>query len=44
MFGASAAAAEATVKRAIPRTKIRRRPKRSPTAAAESRRTANVKV
>jgi hypothetical protein len=33
-FGASAQTAEATVNRARPTLKIRRRPKRSPTAAA----------
>jgi len=44
MLGARAATADAPVNTAIPRTKIRRRPKRSPMAAAESSSTANVKV
>jgi hypothetical protein len=44
MFGASAAAADAAVNKAMPITKIRRRPNRSPMAAAESRSTAKVSV
>ena len=42
--GASAAAADATVKIAIPITSSRRRPKRSPSAAPVNSRTANVSV
>ena len=44
MLGARAATADEAVKRAIPATKIRRRPNRSPRAAADSSRTANVSV
>ena len=42
--GASAAAAEAAVKMARPTMNIRRRPKRSPSAAPVRRNTANVSV
>ncbi len=42
--GARAAAAEAAVKMARPMTKMRRRPKRSPSAAPVSSRTAKVRV
>src|SRR3954470_23495962 len=42
--GASAAAADDTVKIARPTASIRRRPKRSPSAAPVSRRTAKVRV
>ena len=42
--GASAAAAEATVKSAIPNANMRRRPKRSPSAAPVRRKTAKVRV
>ena len=44
MLGARAAAADAAVNRAMPRTKMRRRPNRSPMAAADSSRTAKVRV
>ena len=44
MEGASAAAAEAAVNTAMPMTKILRRPKRSPMAAALSNSTAKVRV
>ena len=44
MLGASAAAAEAPVKIASPITNIRRRPKRSPSAAPVISSTAKVKV
>ena len=44
MLGERAAAAEASVKMAMPSTKIRRLPNRSPMAAAVSSRTANVRV
>ena len=44
MFGAMAASAEAVVKMAIPVMNVRRRPKRSPKAAAVSRSTAKVSV
>ena len=44
MLGASAAAAEATVKSASPITNIRLRPKRSPSAAPVRSRTAKVSV
>ena len=44
MVGASAAAAEAPVKSASPATNIRRRPKRSPSAAPVRRNTAKVSV
>ena len=44
MLGDSAAMAEAVVNRTMPRTKIRRRPNRSPTAAADSNSTAKVSV
>ena len=44
MLGARAAAAEATVNRAMPSTKMRRRPNRSPSAAADSSSTAKVRV
>jgi len=40
----SAAAADAPVKSSIPRTNIRRRPKRSPSAAPVRSRTAKVSV
>jgi hypothetical protein len=43
-LGASAAAAEASVKMPMPIENIRRRPKRSPSAAPVSSRTANVSV
>ena len=43
-MGASAAAAEPIVKIAMPATNIRLRPKRSPSAAPVSSRTANVSV
>ena len=42
--GASAAAADAAVKSASPKMNIRRRPKRSPSAAPVSRKTAKVSV
>ena len=42
--GASAANADATVKTPIPMRNIRRRPKRSPSAAPVSRNTANASV
>jgi hypothetical protein len=42
--GASAAAADPRVKMPIPATNMRRRPKRSPSAAPVSRRTAKVSV
>ena len=42
--GASAAAADPAVKMTRPRMNIRRRPKRSPSAAPVSSRTANVRV
>ncbi len=42
--GASAAAAEARVKMASPTASIRRRPKRSPSAAPVRRKTAKVRV
>ena len=42
--GASAAAADATVKIAMPITSSRRRPKRSPSAAPVNSNTANVSV
>jgi hypothetical protein len=42
--GASAAAAEATVKIAMPIASSRRRPKRSPSAAPVNSSTANVSV
>jgi hypothetical protein len=42
--GASAAAAEASVKIPRPIPNIRRRPKRSPSAAPVRSRTANVRV
>ena len=42
--GASAAAADAAVKMPSPTASIRRRPKRSPSAAPVSSRTANVRV
>ena len=42
--GASAAAAEAAVKSPIPIRNMRRRPKRSPSAAPVSRKTANASV
>ncbi len=42
--GASAAAAEATVKSAMPIANMRRRPKRSPSAAPVRRNTAKVRV
>ena len=42
--GASAAAIEPSVKMPMPRVKIRRRPKRSPSAAPVSSSTANVSV
>jgi hypothetical protein len=42
--GASAAAADPTVNRPMPATKMRRRPKRSPSAAPVSSSTANVSV
>jgi hypothetical protein len=44
MFGAIAARADAVVKMAMPSMKVRRRPKRSPKAAAVSRKTAKVNV
>ena len=44
MLGARAATAEAAVNTAMPSTKMRRRPKRSPMAAADSSRTAKVRV
>ena len=44
VVGASAATAEATVKMPRPITNMRRRPKRSPSAAPVSSRTANVSV
>jgi hypothetical protein len=44
MVGDKAAAAEATVNRAMPSTKMRRRPKRSPIAAADNSSTAKVRV
>ena len=44
MVGASAAAADAAVKSAIPSTNIRLRPNRSPSAAPVRRNTANVSV
>ncbi len=44
MLGASAAAAEDAVNKAMPATKIRRRPNRSPKAAAVRRSTAKVSV
>ena len=44
MLGASAATADDAVNNAMPATKMRRRPNRSPTAAAESRSTAKVRV
>ncbi len=44
MFGARAATADAPVNTAMPRTKIRRRPNRSPMAAADSNSTAKVRV
>ncbi len=44
MFGASAATADDAVNSAMPATKMRRRPNRSPTAAAERRSTAKVRV
>ncbi len=44
MLGASAATADEAVKRAIPVTKILRRPKRSPRVAAGRSRTAKVRV
>ena len=44
VVGASAASAEATVKMPRPITNIRRRPKRSPSAAPVSSSTANVSV
>ena len=44
MDGASAATADAAVKTAMPMTKTRRRPNRSPMAAALKSRTAKVSV
>ena len=44
MLGAKAATAEATVNTAMPSTKMRRRPKRSPSAAADNSSTAKVRV
>jgi hypothetical protein len=44
MLGARAAAAEPTVKMARPRLNMRRRPKRSPSAAPVSSRTAKLSV
>ena len=44
VVGASAASAEATVKMPRPITNMRRRPKRSPSAAPVSSSTANVSV
>ena len=44
MLGAMAASAEAPVNRAMPRTKMRLRPNRSPTAAADISSTAKVSV
>ena len=44
MLGARAATAEAAVNSAMPATKIRRRPNRSPIAAALSNSTAKVRV
>ena len=44
MLGASAATADAAVNSAMPATKIRRRPRRSPSAAALSSSTAKVNV
>ena len=44
VLGASAAAADASVKMPRPRMNIRRRPKRSPSAAPVSRNTANASV
>ncbi len=44
MLGASAAATDAAVKRVRPMAKTRRRPKRSPSAAPVSSRTAKVRV
>ncbi len=44
MLGASAAAAEPTVKTANPSANMRRRPKRSPSAAPVSSRTAKLSV
>ncbi len=44
MLGAMAAIADAAVNRAMPRTKMRLRPNRSPTAAADINRTAKVSV
>jgi hypothetical protein len=44
VLGATAASAEATVKSPRPATNTRRRPKRSPSAAAGSSRTANDSV
>jgi hypothetical protein len=43
-LGASAAAADATVKTDMPTAKTRRRPNRSPSAAPGSRKTANIRV
>ena len=44
VVGASAAAADAKVKRARPMTNMRRRPNRSPSAAPVNSRTAKVSV
>ena len=44
MLGARAATAEAAVNTAMPSTKMRRRPNRSPMAAADSSSTAKVRV
>ena len=44
MLGARAAIAEAKVNTAMPSTKMRRRPKRSPRAAADNSSTAKVRV
>jgi hypothetical protein len=44
MLGAMAASADAAVNTAMPRTKMRRRPKRSPMAAADISSTAKVRV
>jgi len=44
VLGATAAAAEAALKMAMPTTNIRRRPNRSPRAAPVSKKTAKLRV